>query len=94
MRSPLISEAAGKVPLSVVSSATVAEELDEVGALFGASVTAIKNVSLALKLPSLAVTLMLIAPTFAGPGVPLKERVRALKFSQAGSAAPVLSEAL
>jgi hypothetical protein len=44
--------------------------------------------------PSVAVTLMSIAPTSALVGVPLKVRVAVLKLSQLGSAAPLASVAV
>ena len=51
------------------------------------------SVTLALE-PSLAVTVMLRAPTSALSGVPEKVRVKALKLSQAGRGLPLSSLAL
>ena len=65
-----------------------------VGGLLAPALTTSAKTSLALKLPSLAVTLTLIVPTLATAGVPETARVVGLKLSQFGSVAPVSRVAL
>ena len=78
------------MPPSIFSSMTLAERTTPVGASLVLATLMVKVSLIALPAASVAVTCMLIEPTSAFNGVPVKAWVVASKLSQEGRAEPSL----